>query len=278
MTFSGYSAKVHTAMLTELYTYLTTSCPQYVRHMDYLYEIIAMRGRSLRNRVAWQPHLDKSRNFILKSAGKCRQKNRVVVLGAGLLLDVPLQELSSMFREVVLADIVILPEVRRAVKRYPNVKLMQHDVTGMAQELYERVQRGVHGLPKSTPGLPIMNGEADLVVSLNILSQLWVMPRAYALKKLRGLSEEQVDDWCGQIVSAHYDMLRIQACAVCLVADHAFVKQDRTGAVINEGSSLYGHDLPVPEMSWDWDVEPIGEGSRFASKKLHVGAWHFEKG
>jgi hypothetical protein len=36
----------------------------------------------------------------------------VVVLGAGLLLDVPLNALSSLFREVVLVDIVFLPEVQ----------------------------------------------------------------------------------------------------------------------------------------------------------------------
>jgi len=138
-------------MIFEFYNNVTTSCPQYVRHMDYLHEIIAMRNRHMRNQASWMPHLQNTRRFILSAAKRCQNRNKVVILGSGLLLDVPLLELTSMFREVVLADIVFLPEVRRAVKKNVNVTLLTLDMTSMVQKLYENVQRGIRELPEAAP-------------------------------------------------------------------------------------------------------------------------------
>jgi hypothetical protein len=260
-------------MFYELYTYLTTPCPQYVRHMDYLSEAIAMRGRHRRNRIAWQPHLEQTRQAILSAAGKSRNRGKIVVLGSGLLLDVPLEELSAAFHEVVLLDIVFLPEVYKRVKRYNNVRLVQQDVTNMAQKLYENIKSGHHGLPKSAPAVPDIDENTGLVISLNILSQLWVMPRAYALKMLRNLDEEVVDDWCKQITGSHYAFLQSLICPVCLIADHAFVKRDQEGRLVSQGSTIAGLALPEPEASWTWNIAPLGGKERFFAKELKVGVW-----
>jgi hypothetical protein len=260
-------------MLSELYTYLATPCPQYVRHMDYLSEAIDMRKRYQRNRAAWQPHLENTRRFVLAAAERCGNRSRVVILGAGLMLDVPLEELASMFREVVLADIVFLPEVRRAVKRYGNATLVRHDVTNMARRLHENILRGVRELPEAAPGIPI-DGDTGLVVSLNILSQLWVVPRAYALRKLTLIDEEQLDGWCRQVVESHHAFLLSLPCSVCLVADHEFVKRDREGTVVGRASTICGLTLPTPHASWTWNIAPMGEDRPYLSKELNVGAWH----
>jgi len=138
-------------MLFDFYTNLITSCPQYVRHMGYLYEIIAMRSRHRRNQASWMPHLLKKRRLILSAAKRRQKRNKVVILGSGLLLDVPLLDLTSMFREVVLADIVFLPEIRRTVKRNVNVTLLHLDMTNLAQKLYENVRHGMRELPETAP-------------------------------------------------------------------------------------------------------------------------------
>jgi uncharacterized UPF0146 family protein len=263
-------------MLSELFTSITTSCPQYVRHMDYLSEIIAMKGRSRRNREAWQPHLDHSRQFVLSAAEKCRNLNRVVILGAGLLLDVPLKELSSMFKEVVLVDVVLLPEVQKKIRRYENVKFVQHDVTNAAQKLHENVLYGLRELPLAAAPLVMdIDESTGLVVSLNILSQLWVIPRTYALKKLRGLDEELLVNWCRQFVESHYAYLRSLTCSVALIADHAFAKRDKQGDIVSQGSTIYDIELPEPDTSWTWQIAPMAEESQYLSKELTVGAWHW---
>src|SRR5208283_740078 len=198
--------------------------------MDYVYEIIAMRSRYRRYRASWMPHLQNTRRFILSAVERCPNRSKALVLGAGLLLDVPLDELAATFREVVLVDIVFLSEVRRTVKRYANVRLLPLDVTNMAQKLHAYIQRGLSELPEASPLLPEVDNDTGLVVSLNLLSQLWVMPRAYALKKLRGLDQEQVDGWCRQIVESHYNFLRSLPCPVCLIADFEFIKRDHLGS------------------------------------------------
>jgi len=260
-------------MLYELFTSLTTPCPQYVRHIDYLYEIIAMKSRHGRNRAAWEPHLENTRRFVLSSAEKCRNRNKVVVLGSGLLLDVPLRELSSMFREVVLLDIVLLPDVIKSARRYDNVRILQHDVTNIVRKLHENILQGRNELPESSPSIPEINDDTGLVVSLNILSQLLVMPRAYALKKLRDLDEDRLDDWCGNIVRLHCAFLASLSCSVCLIADHEFIQRDRQGTIVSRGSTISGFTLPKPDASWSWNIVPPGEDHRFLSKELNVGAW-----
>ena len=255
---------------------MITPIPQYVRHMDYLREAVAMKGRYRLNSAAWQSHLEQSRRFILSCAEQCPERHRVVVLGAGLLLDVPLEELAALFKEVVLADIVFLPKVRRRTKRFSNVRLLQHDATGMSEKLYAGVRAGVRVLPQASPRNP-KSDAMSMVVSLNLLSQLWVMPRAFALRNIAGLDEEQVDSWCAQIVESHYAFLSSLPCAVCLVADHAFAKRDREGAVVSSGSTVYSLRLPEPDTSWTWNIAPDKEGRTFLSQELTVGAWYFKK-
>ena len=261
-------------MLLDLFTYLTTPCSTFIRRMGYLNEAIEMRGRARLHAAAWQLHLDNTRRFILSAAEKCRNRNKAVILGSGLLLDVPLAKISSMFREVVLMDVVCLPDAGKQIGQYSNVRFIEYDVTGIAEDLFRKGQRGLPELPESGPSLPAVARDAGLVVSLNILSQLWVVPRAYASQRTRGLDEYAVDEWCGRIVAAHYALLRSLSCDVCLVADHEFVKRDSEGMVVSRGSTVYGLELPRPDASWTWNIAPIYKGSRSFSKDLTVGAWH----
>jgi hypothetical protein len=259
-------------MLVEYFTHFLTPCPAHVRGMNYLYEIIAMRSRARRNRAAWQPHLDRTKEYVLSCAAKSEKRGKVVVLGAGLLLDVPLAELSRMFRKVVLIDIVILPEVKKRAQQFANVSILQHDVTNVAQALYESVRQGNVDLPMSVPMVPSVDTETDLVVSLNILSQLWVMPRAYALERLKGIDEERLDDWCGEIVDAHLTYLRSLQCRVCIVADHEFIKRDKDGKMVSRGTTLFGRQVEEYETAWTWNIVPLGEERTFLSKELVVRA------
>ena len=261
-------------MLLDLYTSLTTPCSPFIRRMGYLNEAIEMRSRARRHQAAWQHHLDETRNFVLSVAETCRDRNRAVILGSGLLLDVPLAKLSSMFLQVVLMDVVCLPEVRKHIGRYNNVRFNEYDVTGIADALFQSEEKGISGLPEPRQGLSTQIRDSSLVVSLNILSQLWVVPRAYVARRMRGLDEYAVDEWCGRIVTSHYAALTSLSCDVCLIADYGFVKRDRNGDVISKGSTVYGLELSVPAASWTWNIAPIDEDSRAYSKELIVGAWH----
>ncbi len=261
-------------MFIALFSLLTAPHPQYVRTMGYLDEARAMKKRYERSRAAWQPHLENTRRFVLSAAEKCRDRKKVVILGAGLLLDVPLEELSVMFDEVCLLDVVILPKIYRKARNHSNVRLLQHDVTNMAARLYENVLRRDRELPRTAPAVPEIDTNASLVVSLNILSQLWVVPRAFVLRTMPGLDEEAVEDWCRQIVDSHYMYLTSLQCPVCVVADRDFIKRDHSGNIVSRGSTVFNSALPDPEASWTWDIIPARTDRRFLSKELIVGAWN----
>jgi hypothetical protein len=252
-------------------SFFATASPAH-RALGYLDETLDMRRRARINREAWRPHLGHSRQFVLSSAHRCANKDKIVVLGSGLLLDVPLAELSELFGEVVLKDVVCLPEVRKQIKRYGNVTFVEEDVTGIAGRLHRNRQPGITGLPEAGPP-PAYDG-ASLVVSLNILSQLWVVPRAYAGRHARQLDPAQVDDWCVGIVERHYTWLRSLPCAVCLIADHEAVKRDSTGNIISRTSTVFGLQLPHADASWTWRIAPITRQNAHTSKELVVGAWH----
>ena len=263
-------------MLLDLYTSLFTPCSPHIRRMGYLTEAIEMRGRAKGHASAWKSHLERSRSFIIASAETCEARGRITILGSGLLLDVPLPELSSMFNEVLLMDVVCLPEVRKQIKRYSNARFIEHDVTGIAEGVFLNGQRGHSELPEPRPELSGEIRDSSLVVSLNILSQLWVVPRSYASCHLRGLDEYAVDEWCGRVVAAHFTALRALACDVCLIADHEYVKRNSTGEVISRGSSVYGLELPRPDETWTWNIAPPGDKPGAVSKDLTVGAWQWK--
>ncbi len=262
------------SMFFDLFSFLTAPHPQYVRNMGYLDEARAMQKRYEQSRAAWQPHLEQTRRFVVSAAEQCRERKKVVVLGSGLLLDVPLEELSAMFEEVILLDVVLLPTVRGLAKKYERVSLVQYDVTNVAARLYENVSRGVRELPPPLPAVTMIDRDTSLVVSLNILSQLWVIPRAFALAKMPGLDEETLEDWCRLIVESHYTYLASLPCPVCLVADHDFVQRDQAGNIARRGSTVFDFILPASEASWSWNIMPA-DGRRLLSKELIVGAWNF---
>ena len=262
-------------MLLDLYIALTTSCSPYLRNMGYLNETIDMQKRAGKNRTAWQPHLDATQRYILSAVERCQNKGRAVILGSGLMLDLPLAALSSMFHEVILKDVICLPAVRKELQKYSNATFLEHDVTGVAGSLYRNSLQGISELPEPARVRPSDERDADLVVSLNILSQLWVIPRAFAAQRLRALGHDQVDEWCGRITEAHYASLRSLSCAVCLIADHAFVKKDGSGRTVGRGSTIGGLGLPAPGESWTWNLAPLTRDSPDLSKELVVGAWYF---
>jgi len=260
-------------MLHELFTYLTTPCEPSVRRMGYLYEAIALRGRYRRCRTDWNGHLDRSRHAILETAALCRSYGAAVILGSGLLLDVPLPQLSERFEEVVLADIVHLPQVRRYARRFGNVRLLPYDVSTVVQRLFEVVRSGGRELPEPTDADLRLASATTMVISLNLLSQLSVLPSRYAHAHLPGLSQSDLEAWSRRIIASHHAALRELGCEVCLIADYAYVKRNRQGQVCEEDSTLHGFELPAPSSAWTWRIAPLGELAHDYAKELRVGAW-----
>lgn len=188
-------------VIPELLTHWMTPCPRPIRRLGYLHDLIAVRARHRRCRAAWAPHLAATRERVAAAINATSQRDLAVVLGAGLLLDVPLDTLAAAFRRVVLVDVCWLAETRHAVRRFDNVDLLQHDITGLAVAC-----QGADSVPVVPRGdIPFLR-DADLLCSLNCLSQLPLNLR-HGLESLPDVTTEHLDRFCHAVISAHVEAL-----------------------------------------------------------------------
>jgi hypothetical protein len=256
-------------MLGELIESLITPVPRYVRRMGYLYESIAIRARAARCRAAWAPHQERTRALIRKAIERCQQRRKVVVLGSGPLLDVPLVELAAAFKEVVLVDIVHPLSARWRRRKLTNVSAVTADVTDVAEKVYRVAWQSNEELPRAKPELYCDARDVDLVTSVNLLSQLPYLPVEY-LNHAGEHSTEAIEAFARDLVTAHVDYLRRVPGVATLIADVEALTLDAKGKVVNREGTLFGAKPPAADEEWVWQLAPRPEAHRHYSYHRRV--------
>lgn len=248
-------------MLAEWITFLTTPCPWPLRRLGYLREVIGTQSRYRRCAAAWAPHLENSRRAILAAAHDLPARRKVTVLGSGLLLDVPLAELAALFDEVALVDVLHLRPVRRAARRFSNVRLIAADVSGVIGQLPDP------GAVPPSPDLP--DGDADLVVSANLLTQLPFLPCRWLSR--RADSEEAIAAFARALMGEHLQALARLPGRVCLITEVEH-RLCNGGDTVSTFDPLYGLDVGTATDEWLWDIAPSPEINRRYDVRYRVVA------
>src|SRR5512133_1861152 len=138
---------------------------------------------------------------------------RAAVLGSGWLLDIPLAEMLEQTRKICLVDIVHPPDVARQAAGFPNVELIEQDVTGgLIRSAWEESRRhSLFNKLRTLSALEIPEYAPDfypgLIISLNILTQLESLPAAL-LKKTSKISPEDMMLFRHAVQQRHLDFLR----------------------------------------------------------------------
>lgn len=257
-------------MLIELFKHITTSTPEYVKKMGYLREIIAIEQRFKRCKSQWLEHLERTKRNILNTISLCSDKKRVVVLGSGFLLDLPLRDLANTFDEVILVDIIHMPSVRDAASIFSNVKLINTDITGIAEKIFLSKPKPEGNLPQSEPFFPLCDDGCSLVISLNILSQLPVIPCQYLIGSLKWDETEKLLSWSNQIMLSHYKAISRLKCPVSLITDWEMIYVDKKGNEVEREITVPFLSRIDPDDQWRWNIAPIGIESRKYSIELTV--------
>jgi hypothetical protein len=263
-------------VFTRLFRNFLTSCPLAARQLGLLHEHEEIAKRHARVRAAWAPHLAESRKVVLEVAQGCPRRDRVLVIGAGDCLDVPVEGLAGMFGQVVLADIVTSAEVRCWERKLPGrVQGVNWDASGALAALAAvRETVAPHEAPeifaRADPGPP-PGGEPDFVVSANCISQLGLVPGhslpAYA--KDKGLP-----DRCAKAAARRHLAWLDQRLGVrLLLADAARLNIGPDGRQLKKETLHERFGLPKPDRIWRWDLAPIPEWSRDFHRVHEVGAW-----
>jgi len=233
----------------------------------HLSQQVALWARHRRHSKAWEPHLARCRTKALAAARSCPEAARrtALVLGSGLLLDVPLAELSALFARVVLVDLAFLPEVRGQAARLGNATTLEADLTGCLDHLPDALDAPLPDvLAALAADLPAGLAELDFVYSANVLSQLPL----FALDALEaqvplgpGLQEERRRELGAALVRQHLDGLSALPCPACLVTDRT-EQGLRRGEVEYEVDLLFGVDPGLSGEVWVWSMAPDGEAVR----------------
>ncbi|NKD55237.1 MULTISPECIES: hypothetical protein [unclassified Haematospirillum] len=246
-------------MLLEALRHALIRCPPPLKAMGVLYDLLALESRYRRCRAAWEPHLQQARDGMLDLLGSPTGGGCVAVLGSGLLLDIPLDELCRRFDRVVLVDLFHMPAVRRRCASLPGVELVETDLTGVMAH-WGAVQSGQE-LPVPVPVLP----QADAVISANILSQLSFRLAGHAFAT--GLwTPDALSRWECALKQAHVDALsRHQGGPAILLTDHTrILRSVVSGEDLTRSPLLSGVILPeaVCQRTWAWTIAPAPEESR----------------
>ncbi|MGL4437720.1 MAG: hypothetical protein ACRCUE_00455 [Bosea sp. (in: a-proteobacteria)] len=251
-------------MLAELALWLGTPVPRALRRHGLLRESVGLWSRGLRQRKAWAAHNANCRRVVADCVGALSSLRTVVVLGSGLLRDVPMDLLLARFERVVLVDAVHLWPVRLAQGFRSKITFVTRDLTGVLISL------GAGETVTRTDPLADLarDPHVDLVISANLLSQL-------ALPIVRAIDVGQVMDHelPRRVIEAHLADLAAFNARICLLTDMSYSEVNAAGNVVQTVDLLHGVTLSSPDEAWDWPVSPLGEEDAHAAYVHHVGGW-----
>ncbi len=254
-------------MITEFLTSLLTPAPKWAKRMEFLNEAIAIEARAKRCRDDWAPHQQHTKDAIFDAIKACDQHRTVVVVGSGACLDIPLAELADMFERVLLIDIVHPLKSKR--HRWNHVIHVTLDITGQMETLYDNPGK----LPEmSVPDIYHDVSDIDMVLSVNLASQLPVIPLKYLAHK-KPHDEHDLERFTKNILIAHFTWLSGFACASALICDKTWETLDVSGNVIETDDPLHGLISQKTTNEWYWDVAPRHETGTEFSRRNRVGYW-----
>lgn len=252
-------------MLAELFNYLRNPGSLFARELGYSKELIAIDARYKRNRKAWEPHLANSRKAMIDAVESCAIHNAVMILGGGLLFDVPIKQIQKTFKKIYIVDVVFSTRTKKyAQKNADSITLIEHDLNGLETSL-AKIKK--NHIPTIHASLPETKVQIDLIISANVLSQLHLAP-VYYLEKSHQLDDQALFLFAQNIIKAHIDLLRLQKAQVCLLTDYfrfSYIDQKKECE-----SALLGIELGKPDNKWRWQVAPLGELAKNESMETEV--------
>ena len=230
--------------------------------MGYVSDQQGIINRYLREGNGWSLHLENTKRFIVEAC-EGRGVGSVVVLGSGWLLDVPYTELSAHFDKVFLVDIYHPRQIRKKVKKFSNITLVDFDITGgavlqayQAVKSYKRMKQKVHIgeflLNPDRFGLPA-DIVPDLVFSVNILNQLDILLTDY-LRKFQIYTEDELLELKKIIQTKHVGSL--PEGKSCLITDFEENIYDESDALIGTNPLIFA-EFPKAQRvrNWKWDFD-----------------------
>lgn len=250
-------------MLAELALLALARTDPALRKLGLTGDAVRLWARRARCRRAWAAHEAQCHGVVRAAMTGLPHRRTVLVLGSGLVRDVPIADLAQAFETVLLVDAVHLPVTRLRLARHRNLQFVTADISGVARWL-----TGKTSAREDTLAPFITDESVDLVISANLLSQLPLGPQDWA-EANPDTTPLPAPELAYSIIGWHLADLARFSCRVCLLTDTALNEYDAAGHRTDHIDLLYGHTLPAPDATWDWPVAPKGE-SRNGVTQVHA--------
>ena len=239
-------------MILEALEWIITPSSLLARRSGLLAGQIAIRHRAQRCRALWHSHLTATRQAIRHCLeNKQKPINTLMVMGSGHLHDCALDDLLHFADQIVLVDIAHPIEMYWHKYRHKGrLQLVTRDLSFTLQ----KALRGKTTIDAPDPAFAALVSQCDLVISLNLLSQLPI--GAHDLWSTQGLAEATIDTLAGQIVQAHRDLLALAPHHLLITDKVVRVRGIENGAERIGGwqDLLYGVNLPKGGQDWLWTI------------------------
>ena len=223
--------------------------------MGYIAGQAGIMRRMLREEGGWQNHLAKTSEYILQAV-KTQQPKSIRILGSGWLLDVPMKYLIESCERIVLSDISHPNQIVNKYSKYKNIEFETIDITGGIVELGYKQKRNnynheefIHQIENASH----FNFTEDLIISVNLLSQLSIILTDYLSKKM-GLTNQQTIDIAEAIQKKHIELLPIGKSL--LIADYEEEFFDDDDKFIGSKPTVY-ITFPIrgARQEWRWNFD-----------------------
>lgn len=243
-------------MILEWLEYIRTKSTKTAKDWGYVYQNISLKFRSRRCAKAWKSHNENCREFVRGHVAKTQPKS-IMVVGSGLLLEVPIDNLLKTAEKVYLVDLVHAPEIRRLAAKHPKIELIERDISGLLGLLKKGTGPfQLKNIPwKQLPAWDLP--KVDLVISANLLSQIPLM-----ISEVLPMTSETYEKFARSVRDQHIERLFSQATKVLLFADFETRYIDHDGQRIK--TEMYNVNLQSLKFDreWIWEISPFGETSK----------------
>lgn len=246
-------------MLIEFIKSKLTSADKMVRTIGFVNSSIALEARAKRCAKAWKPHLDHCHRVILKYLPQ--DAKRILIIGSGPLLEIPIQELLKRDLKIALMDVVHPLKTRKLAAKHPDkIELIENDATGIVEVIKAKDYDTVRDLKFRPHKLDL--GKFDYVVSANLISQLPLDPYD-AVKRFKWADDAFFSRMAHEMGERHIEWIQaFGAPKTLVIADVGRTYYDKAGQEIDKSVSAYRLNQGKLVEEWDWEISPLGETSR----------------
>lgn len=243
-------------MLLEWIEYLRTRSNKLAKDWGYTYQNVSLNFRSRRCRKAWRSHVEQSHQLVCEQLAVVKPKS-VLILGSGLLLEIPIEALLVQCEKIYLVDLVHSAKIRRLARKHAQIELIEKDISSILGFL----KKGqAPFLMKSIPWdlLPAWNlPEVDWVISANLMSQIPLI-----ISETLPMTPTVYRDFARKLRDEHVRRALSQGKHVLLFADFETLYKSRDGELLKKED--YKVDLGSLKFlkEWEWEISPFGETSK----------------